>query len=668
MRPTSTPYPGPRTRPGSAPTAPLGLAWGAPAQLLMSLGLAWGSPAQAQEDSAYKAGDAFGHRIGQESIGLYSESLVRGFNLQEAGNYRLNDAYFVRAANPSDAVIEGVQVRVGPSALNLSFPAPSGSVHYRLIPGDRERSKLELGFQHLTDSNPRPYLRAYAARRSDDGRASLAAGFIGTHSARYIFGNQAEYYGLGLVPRLRVGDRWEITGVLTRYDHHYQADVGFTPVGPHALPRLDRLRYLGQPWSRYDTRNTTYGVIAASDERDNGWDYRWSSLYSGVDRPRSDLNLFTQITPDGHAQAATVIARGRKIDAWGHEAIARYDWTGAKHRNELTMLARLRRSTYRNPHVDYLDLGPASILAPARPIGDPGPATPTRHSTAGIDQYELGLGWQYQRHDGFALNLGARRAAIDQTARPLQGPAQSRSSMAWLYNAALVVPLGERTTAFAATTRGIEEGVTAPENAVNRYQVLEPVLARQNELGIKWQAREDLALLAMAFEIEKPSPGFDDAWVYRYLTDVSHRGVEVSLAGNLGEHLSIVAGLTQLRLRQRGELVEDGSIGARPLGRSARQALLSLNYRVPSRPGLSFDADLNYYGPRPADTLNRFQTPGYALLNLGARYRFDWDGTPAALRLRVYNAGNRYGWSAGTSGIQTYEPERRVMLSLTLGQ
>jgi len=39
----------------------------------------------------------------------------------------------------------------------------------------------------------------------------------------------------------------------------------------------------------------------------------------------------------------------------------------------------------------------------------------------------------------------------------------------------------------------------------------------------------------------------------------------------------------------------------------------------------------------------------------------------AALRLRVYNAANKYAWVAGTSGIQTYEPERRIMLSLTLG-
>lgn len=611
-------------------------------------------------------GDAFGNRIGQESIGLYSESLVRGFNLQEAGNYRLDDAYFVRAANPSDAVIEGVQVHVGPSALDLDFPAPSGLVHYRLIAGDRERTKLELGFQHLTDSNPRPYLRAHAARQWKDGNTSLAAGFIGSPSARYIFGNEAEYYGAGLVPRMLLGDRWEITGLLTRYDHRYQADAGFTPAGTQPLPKPDRLRYLGQPWSRYDTQNSAWGVIVATAARDNAWDYRLSSLYSGVNRPRSDLNLFDAVTPEGHGQAATVVARGRKIDAWGHEAIASYDWTGERKRHELTLLARLRQSTYRDPRVDYLLIGPVSLFDGVAPVAEPG-ATSTPHSTAAIDQYEFGLGWQYLHRNGLALNFGARRTAIDQTAHPVSGPAHSRSSLAWLYNGAVVVPIGQGLTAFAATTRGIEEGGTAPENAVNRFEVLAPILARQNELGFKWQARPDLALLAMAFEIEKPSPGFDDATVYRYLTDVSHRGIELSLAGNVGEHLRLVAGVIQMRLRLRGERVDDGSIGKRPVGRSSQQALLSLNYRLPRMPALSVDADANYYGPRPADALNRFETPGYALLHLGARYKFDWRGTPAALRLRVYNATNKYAWVAGTSGIQTYEPERRVMLSLTLG-
>ena len=38
-----------------------------------------------EEDVKAQADDAFGSRVGTESIGLYSESLVRGFDLQQAG-------------------------------------------------------------------------------------------------------------------------------------------------------------------------------------------------------------------------------------------------------------------------------------------------------------------------------------------------------------------------------------------------------------------------------------------------------------------------------------------------------------------------------------------------------------------------------------------------------
>ncbi|MEZ0470596.1 hypothetical protein [Luteimonas salinilitoris] len=42
--------------------------------------------------------------------------------------------------------------------------------------------------------------------------------------------------------------------------------------------------------------------------------------------------------------------------------------------------------------------------------------------------------------------------------------------------------------------------------------------------------------------------------------------------------------------------------------------------------------------------------------------------TSAQWRLRVYNATDRHAWSAGSSGLQSWEPARRVMLSLTLGE
>ncbi|TWI00276.1 iron complex outermembrane receptor protein [Luteimonas cucumeris] len=626
-----------------------------------------GVAAQAQDDVAGSADDAFGSRIGQESIGLYSESMVRGFDLQQAGNYRIEDVYFVRAAGPTDAIVASSQIRVGASALPIDFPAPSGIVQYRLLPGERERGRIEFGFQHLLDSNPRPYLRGFFTRRSDDGRFSLSGGLLGSPSARYMFGNEARYYGVGLVPRLRLGEHWQITGFHGLYVQRYQADVGFVAADGVRLPQVERLRYLGQAWSRFDTRNVTSGAIVSSDARDNAWDYSLSTVRSRVDRPRSDFNLFTGIDAAGRTSASTLVARDRGIDSQALEGIARRDWTGERQRHELTLLARSRHSDYRNPRTTVLDVGNASIWGPVPQLPAPGDRAAGQGSTR-IAQHEWGLGWRYQHRRGFAADIGIRRVVIDETVAQASGVRATRNSAQWLYNGSLVAPLSSRLTAFVAATRGIEEAGSAPENAANRFQVLPPVLARQSELGLKWQPVPTLSLIGTLFEIEKPEPGFDAGNVYRFLDDVRHRGVEVSLAGDVAEGLHVVAGASWMRMRLRGERVEAGEIGEQPVGRSAKLALASFDYAPTRWRGFSIDADATYYGPRFIDDRNRYRTPGYTLFNVGMRYRFAWNAVPAVLRLRVYNATDRYAWTVGGSGIQSYEPERRVMLSLALGE
>src|SRR4026208_433629 len=90
------------------------------------------SSAQAQDSALKSAADAFGERVGTEQSGLYSETQVRGFDLNDSGAYRIDDAYFSRTAALNDPVLAGVGVRVGVNAGRLAYPAPSGVVNYRL--------------------------------------------------------------------------------------------------------------------------------------------------------------------------------------------------------------------------------------------------------------------------------------------------------------------------------------------------------------------------------------------------------------------------------------------------------------------------------------------------------------------------------------------------------
>ncbi len=93
------------------------------------------TPAAAQDSAVRAAADAFGERVGTEQSGLYNESQVRGFDLNDLGAYRIDDAYFSRASPLNDPVLAGVGVRVGVNAARLAYPAPSGVVNYRLRSG-----------------------------------------------------------------------------------------------------------------------------------------------------------------------------------------------------------------------------------------------------------------------------------------------------------------------------------------------------------------------------------------------------------------------------------------------------------------------------------------------------------------------------------------------------
>ena len=73
-------------------------------------------------------------------------------------------------------------------------------------------------------------------------------------------------------------------------------------------------------------------------------------------------------------------------------------------------------------------------------------------------------------------------------------------------------------------------------------------------------------LVAGLFDVRKPYFSTDEANVYTILGDVRHRGVELSLSGNLVDDLSIVAGAVLMEPRVAGEAVELGRVGRKPLG------------------------------------------------------------------------------------------------------
>jgi iron complex outermembrane receptor protein len=163
------------------------------------------STTSAQDSAVRSAVDAFGERVGTEQSGLYTETQVRGFDLNDSGAYRIDDAYFGRAAALNDPVLAGVGVRVGANAVRLAYPAPSGVVNYRLrAAGPVNELRLGAGAR---DFGTR-VLQGDGSFRAGD--FSLAGGFIWRPMLRLSGGNEGQAFDVGGV------SAWEITPAATR--------------------------------------------------------------------------------------------------------------------------------------------------------------------------------------------------------------------------------------------------------------------------------------------------------------------------------------------------------------------------------------------------------------------------------------------------------------------
>ena len=93
---------------------------------------------RAGESAVTEAEDAFGVRVGNESIGLYGPYDARGFSPVQAGNVRIEGLYFDQQPPPNNRVVRGSAVHVGISAQSYPFPAPTGVADYMLrLPGDK---------------------------------------------------------------------------------------------------------------------------------------------------------------------------------------------------------------------------------------------------------------------------------------------------------------------------------------------------------------------------------------------------------------------------------------------------------------------------------------------------------------------------------------------------
>lgn len=192
---------------------------------------------------------------------------------------------------------------------------------------------------------------------------------------------------------------------------------------------------------------------------------------------------------------------------------------------------------------------------------------------------------------------------------------------------------------YANRIEGMEQGPTAPidPNLTNPGEVLAPRKSVQYELGGKVGVGALFAGLAL-YQIERPGEGIRSDNSFGYLGDERHRGIEVTLNGNLADGLRIISGFAVTD----AELIGGSDVPGVP----GFTANVNLEWDLPFAPGLTLTGRMMHTGDQWVDSANTLKLADWTVFDLGARYVLAAGDVPVTLRLTVDNVANRRYWAS----------------------
>ncbi|MGE4064958.1 MAG: TonB-dependent receptor [Rhodospirillaceae bacterium] len=638
----------------------------AAAALALAGGTAHGAE-RSKEDVLTSAEDAFGTTVGGETIGLYSAMSARGFSPVQAGNLRLEGLYFdTRSAGGSririsDRLTGQVSVHVGLSAQSYPFPGPTGIANYILrVPGDEaalsavvrgglpESEAIELDGQVPLSDSFALSLGASAKHTTENGRTSTT--LDGAAIGRWNFAEGAQ--AIAFYSRTRE------LGKKSR---------PFLFGANAALPvKFDRSKDLTADWAMNNNDDASFGAIVKASWED--WRFGIGVFRSLAGKPDGESAQvhYRNIQPDGDSELWVVkVAGDEKYNASvsGEARLSRlFVEAERRHTVHLNVRGKSTQNAFggnvarRIGTTKYYD--PPPLAAPTWTAG------PRGREHAALKN--AGLAYEVLWKGVGEFSAGVQRAAYTREAK-LLNPTPAETTRAWLYNSTLAAYLGARTVLYGSYTRGLEDAPRAPPFSVSAGASASAATTKQIDAGVRFAAMPGVNLVAGVFEVTKPFFELDTSGIFGRLGTVRHRGVEVSLSGNLAPGLTVVAGLVGLQARLSGPLVDNGTMGRVPPEAVPVTGIFNVQYGPAAWNGFSVDARLNHKAPTMANVENTFKSEAVTTLNIGARYRFRLGDKPATLRLQAQNALDAWAWEVqGTQRQLMPTNQREVTLQLTV--
>ena len=311
---------------------------------------------------------------------------------------------------------------------------------------------------------------------------------------------------------------------------------------------------------------------------------------------------------------------------------------------------------------------PSFVAMPALPASAKKWSDKTFDSLALVDTLSL-------LDDRLKLTLGLRHQSfqVDPTPDGLTagGEVAYDKSVVTPAVGAVFKPWGPGVSLYASYVQGLSQGGRiGTDNGYVRNFTFAPYKTKQTEVGVKWNAGSFTHTAAL-YQITKPelitfsTPAGLDA------TDGGEkrvRGLEWNTFGEVARGVRVLGGVVYSQATQtktQGGLLD----GYGAVGSPRWQANLGAEWDVPGAPGLTLTGRVQASAGQWLTNNHTLRLPGWAVLDLGARYATKVAGRTTVLRLNVDNVAGRNYYSGifrEGANIGTLGAPRTVSASVTV--
>ncbi|MES2821104.1 MAG: TonB-dependent receptor [Pseudomonadota bacterium] len=599
----------------------------------------------------------------------YDRVNIRGFylgvNAIQRDGLSINDQGSIALENKA-----AVEVAKGLSALRYGATSPGGVINYLVKrPTDEPLARVTLS------GNDDAGVGAhgdFGGRFGDQEQFGLRVNMAQEDVQTYVDEVSGDKTFFSTFFDWRVNDR-----LLIELDYEYQkrdmvapstASISWFDSVDEARAfyrHLDAETFTGESWAKEPNEQNYYGSRVHYQLADN-WKVMLAAQRGVLTRGQNavepvslqangDYDAFLYYSPDQERRndAYQLVFEGDfDTSVLSHETAFGYD--------------QLRRDMY-YPDGFYGSIGSNNLFDPIS-IADPGVGSDRSKLQNRTEQSSVFFTDTISYSDWLQLYGGLRQTRI-QGFSPDAGGRLTENYDEYALNPTLglVIKPQADLSLYVSYAEGIEQGGTAPDNAVNRGEVMNPLESQQYEAGVKYELGGNALLTAAYFHIDKGLELLDGGNRYVQNGRQVHRGVEATLSGNLTPNLRMIAGLAYLEAEI--QKTDDLSlIGKRPQGVPEWQANLFADYELSDWvEGLAVNGGIYYSGDKAIDSGNTWLADSSTRLDLGLRYRAAlYADTATTWRLNVENVSNERYLVNTTYGALDFGAPRTVKASVEL--